>query len=104
MGDPKQNILDKLTFPPSLGTLPDTIDPGVVALFKDAEWDSDRYDIRINDWPMKERQLFSSDFWDTASWVAWNLPVGIVVTLADFRPPPNDPGRLVGDLSGKYHV
>ena len=93
-------IVAQLTKPQPLGSVP-AVDDGVFALFKDASWQSARYDVRLSEWSQGTKQLWRSDFWDTATWVAWRLPVGTVVTIADFRPPKEN-NKGVGDLGRKH--
>jgi hypothetical protein len=73
---------------------------GTFTLYRDNNWRSEAATYAIADYPSSERQSISgTSMQDQATWVAYNLPVGVVVTLMDNVTQLGN-GQLVGDLSG----
>ncbi|GIZ44314.1 hypothetical protein CKM354_000751600 [Cercospora kikuchii] len=94
-------ITYKLTKPNPLGHTPGDLPSGRVSLFEHADWNSPRFDIDINQYSEKDRHLLEGRGRDNATWVAWNLPIGTVVTLCDHHRSWDKNGtKSVGDLEG----
>ncbi|WPB03425.1 uncharacterized protein RHO25_008064 [Cercospora beticola] len=73
---------------------------GTIALYNDPHWNSEKHVLSIQDYAKGERHTIPPQFNDKATWVAWNLPVGTVVTVANHHKP-RDSGKSVGNLDGK---
>jgi hypothetical protein len=53
-----------------------------VRLYKDNSWSSESYTFNVNDYVKDHRQSISgSSMHDRATWLAFNLPAGTVVTM-----------------------
>jgi len=81
---------------------PPTLPSGTVSLFADDNWGNERATLRTADYPESVRHLFDgTPMQDQATFIAFNLPVGTVMTLMDGMVPPNAGfcGRCV-DLVG----
>ena len=74
---------------------PTNLPPGRVRLFVDL-WDGRWLDIDIAEVVAGRRQLVSSSVWDATTLIAWNLPVGTVMTMLADTPPA---GPNIADLS-----
>jgi hypothetical protein len=72
---------------------------GSVALFRDDNWSSQRLDLRTVDYVPGQRQTIPSFMFDQATYIAFNLPVGTVMTLMD-NVQSVQAGKTVADLSG----
>ena len=69
---------------------PPTLPSGTVTLFADDNWGSERATLRTADYPESVRHLFDgTPMQDQATFIAFNLPVGTVMTLMDGVVPPN---------------
>ncbi|KAI4159033.1 MAG: hypothetical protein LQ342_006934 [Letrouitia transgressa] len=67
----------------------------MVSLFADRSWSSPRLDLHIDDYIANRRQRSPISMVDRCNWVAWNLPLGTVVTFTDHVPwQPSDPASL----------
>ncbi|KIV90293.1 hypothetical protein PV10_07612 [Exophiala mesophila] len=93
------DIVTKLTPLPSVGTIPGNIPSGQCRIYVDASWGSASCTIDTNETTPVDRRYLPSSFVDKATWIAWNLPVGRVVTLTD-QYQPLASGKSVGDLQG----
>jgi hypothetical protein len=85
------STITKLPAPskPYQGELPS----GTVVLYRDDNWGSQSYRIDCNDYVPNQRQSFSGrPIQDAATWVAFNLPEGTVMTLLDNDAPPGKNG------------
>ncbi|KAJ5797662.1 uncharacterized protein N7503_006958 [Penicillium pulvis] len=89
-------LLTKLPAPPSA---PPSLASGIVSLFADDNWDSQRLDLNMNDFSSGDRPTIKRSALDNATYVAFNLPIGTVVTLMD-NVQPVPAGKLAADLSG----
>ena len=90
------NLLTKLPAPS--GAIPQ-LASGSVSLFQDNNWNSQRLDLNINDYVPNQRQTIPNFMTDQATYIAFNLPIGTVMTLMDnIVPVPS--GGNVADLSG----
>ncbi|KIM95498.1 hypothetical protein OIDMADRAFT_59956 [Oidiodendron maius Zn] len=90
------NLLTKLPAPS--GAIPQ-LSSGIVSLFQDENWTSQRLDLNINDYAPNQRQTIPNFMTDQATYIAFNLPIGTVMTLMDnIVPVPS--GGNVADLSG----
>ncbi|RXH06152.1 hypothetical protein [Bradyrhizobium vignae] len=72
---------------------------GSVALFRDDNWSSQRFDLSTGDFVPNQRQRLQSFTFDQATFVAFNLPVGTVMSLMD-NVTSGPAGKTVADLSG----
>lgn len=72
---------------------------GTVALFRDDNWRSQRLDLSTDDYVPNQRQRIQSFMFDQATFVAFNLPVGTVMTLMD-NVNSVPAGMIVADLTG----
>ena len=68
-----------------------------VRLYRDADWNSSSWTMSLNDFLPSTRHTVPSSIYDQATYVAFNLPVGVVVTLMD-NISPLGPGQNVADL------
>lgn len=69
---------------PVTSSAPPFLPSGTVRLFKDATFNSEFYDIVIKDDDFRAaKSIVDSPMQDQATWCAYNLPVGVVVTLTD---------------------
>ncbi|KAJ6114611.1 hypothetical protein N7486_000389 [Penicillium sp. IBT 16267x] len=88
-----------LTKLPATPAAPPALASGTVSLFKDANWTSQRLDLNIDDYVPSNRHTLRSSAFDNTTYVAFNLPIGTVMTLMDnIQPLPA--GKLAADLSG----
>jgi len=92
-----------LTRLPVPSSPPPTLPSGTAMLFADDNWGSESATLRTADYPESVRHLFDgTPMQYQATVIAFNLPVGTVMTLMDGIVPPNDLrfcGRFV-DLVG----
>jgi hypothetical protein len=73
---------DLLPLPAPHAAPPFKLPSGHVALFQDASWASDRFEISTEQWPSNIRHNLAGHLRNRkAAWVAFNLPVGRVMTL-----------------------
>jgi len=93
-----QSQVTKLVPLPSTSSSPPQLATGTVSLFADASWSSTRLDIELNEYVAGARQIVPSALFDQATWVAFNLPVGTVMTLMDNMTAVPQ-GSTVADLS-----
>lgn len=87
--DQKRRLLEQVNNLRSLEPTPNpppSLPSGVVALFADRSWSSARLDLNINDYVANRRQRLPNYMIDNANWVAWNLPIGTVMTFTDHVP------------------
>lgn len=90
------SLLTKL---PAPAQAPPPLASGIVSLFADNNWTSQRLDLNIDDYVPGNRQTLKSFALDSATYVAFNLPIGTVMTLMDnIQPLPA--GKTAADLSG----
>lgn len=83
---------------PHVSSAPPALESGVVRLYKDADWSSEKYTIKTHDYASGKRHSISgTSLQDKATWVAFNLPVGTVMTLAKHVSSSSSP---VYDLAG----
>lgn len=92
------DIVKLLTPLPAPPESPPQLPSGVVALFRDEDWNSQRLDINVNSVRQNQRQAVPAFMNDATSYIAWNLPIGAVLTLTDDFDLNTD-GRNVADLS-----
>jgi hypothetical protein len=88
-----------LTRLPAPSAPPPQLISGSVALFRDDNWNSQRLDLHTSDYIPGQRQTIQSFMFDQATYVAFNLPVGTVMTLMD-NVQSVQAGKTVADLSG----
>jgi hypothetical protein len=81
---------------PEPASAPPVVASGTVALFRDNFWRSQRFDVTIAEGAIQS--ISSTPMQDQATWVAFNLPVGTVVTLVD-NVITRTGWRRVGDLA-----
>lgn len=76
---------------PAPSSPPPTLSTGTVTLYKDNNWSGSSLSFNINDYAKDTRQSISgTSMQDGATWLAFNLPVGTVVTMMDnWVTPPN---------------
>ncbi|KAJ5637592.1 hypothetical protein N7490_007471 [Penicillium lividum] len=99
MTDPTPaSLVALLSKPPSTSTSPPEVPSGTVSLFVDDNWSSTRLDLDIDDYAPSQRHTFKSSMLDAATWVAFNLPIGTVMTLMD-NYQSGSAGQSVADLS-----
>lgn len=85
---------------PSPATSPPEIPPGIVRLYRDDNWASATLDLSTKSYrPGSRQSIAGTPMQDAATWVAFNLPVGTVMTLLT-NDVPQASGKLVNDLSG----
>jgi len=87
-----------LTKPPSPSSAPPPQASGKVTFYADGNWGSTSCTVDIREYRANIRTLLPS-LRDGATWVAFNLPVGTVMTLTDNDVQPQA-GRPVWDLYG----
>ncbi|RKH36041.1 hypothetical protein D7Y13_12370 [Corallococcus praedator] len=76
---------------PAPAPTPPTQPSNTVRLFKDASWGGTSYAFSTNDYTKDKRQSISgTSIQDESTWIAFNLPVGTVVTLTDAFVAPAD--------------
>jgi hypothetical protein len=89
---------------PAPATAPKALPSGRVVLFKDDRWNSDSLTLDINDYASGQRQsLKGSKLQDAATWIAFNLPEGTVMTLSN-NLMTDPPKGNVADLKGLGQV
>lgn len=89
---------------PSPATAPKEVRSGTVVLFKDDNWNSASLTLDINDYASGQRQsLKGSKLHDAATWIAFNLPEGTVMTLSN-NLMMDAPNGNVADLKGLGQV
>jgi hypothetical protein len=87
-----------LTKLPAPSEAPPQLASGTMALFGDDNWTSSRLDLNIGDFVPGNRQTLKSSMLDQATYAAFNLPIGTVLTLMDnIQPLPA--GKIAADLS-----
>ncbi|CAN9085371.1 unnamed protein product [Alternaria alternata] len=92
----KVNRLTRLPSPPQRA--PD-LASGRVRLYQDFNWNSNNTEINIyNGYSQKHRFRVDQSLFDKASWIAFNLPVGTVLTFMDHLPSVPASGKYA-DLS-----
>jgi len=88
------------TLPAPATPIPETVRSNTFWLFKDSEWSKDRrVMIDLDEYVEKKRHMVPSSIHDVATWVAYNLPVGTVVTLIE-RITPLEEGVNFADIRG----
>jgi hypothetical protein len=88
--DKVMSIIHFLSRLPAPSVPPPTLPSGTVTLFADDNWGSERATLRTADYPESVRHLFDgTPMQDQATFIAFNLPVGTVMTLMDGVVPPN---------------
>lgn len=94
-----QDKVDKLTRLPSPSQRAPDLASGRVRLYQDSSWNSNNTEINIYD-SHSQRSRFRVDqkLFDKASWIAFNLPVGTVLTFMDRLPSMPASGKYA-DLS-----
>jgi len=92
------NVSDLTKLPAPAGALPE-LPAKTVKLYKDARWNSESWTISLDNTAEGRRHPVADSMWDQATWVAFNMPVGKVVTLSDNIVPLRD-GQNIADLSG----
>jgi hypothetical protein len=88
-----------LTRLPAPSAPPPQLASGTVTLFRDDNWGSQRLDINTGEFVPNQRQRVQSFMFDEATFAAFNLPLGTVMTLMD-NVTPTPSGKIVADLSG----
>ncbi|MBR0565571.1 hypothetical protein J5J83_05505 [Azoarcus sp. L1K30] len=69
---------------PAPSSAPPALPSGTVLLYRDGNWNSQSYTLRTCDYRENECQtLADTCIEDKATWVAFNLPVGTLMTLAE---------------------
>jgi hypothetical protein len=105
-----QEKVKSLTKLPSTSQQPPNLQSGRVRLYKDFDWNNNLWteiDIYNGGYPATDRHRVNQKLFDTASWIAFNLPIGTVFTFMDHHLPSkpeehadlSDAGRTV-DLVG----
>ena len=87
-----------LTRPPAPAAVAPQLSSGSVSLFRDGDWSSQKLELRIADYAPGQRQTIPASMMDAATYVAFNLPIGTVMTLMD-NIQPVLAGKSVADLS-----
>lgn len=87
-------LLTKLPAPPSK---PPEVASGTVVLFKDASWNSSSTRLSTADYKEGARHTIPQSGYDQATYLAYNLPVGTVMTLVNHLQPVGD-DQGVADL------
>jgi hypothetical protein len=88
---------------PAPSSPPKPVPSETVVLFRDNNWDSQSFTIKTKDFAPNQRHSISgSPMQDQATWIAFNLPPGIVVTLVDHYVPAGSSG--LSDLKGAGRV
>jgi hypothetical protein len=75
--------IDELTKLPAPSSPAPAIASGVVALYKDNNWSSQNIELRLSEYESGMRHTVPNALFDSATYVAFNLPVGTVMTLMD---------------------
>jgi len=69
---------------PAPSKAPPALQSGTVVLYHDDNWDSQSYTLDTNNFRENQRQsITGTNMQDQATWIAFNLPVGTVMTLTD---------------------
>ncbi|KAL1799938.1 hypothetical protein ACET3X_000280 [Alternaria dauci] len=94
-----QDKVNKLTKLPSPSQRAPDLASGRIRLYQDFNWNSNNTEIDIHDnYRQKERFQVDRNLFDKASWIAFNLPVGTVLTFMDHLPSVPASGKYA-DLS-----
>lgn len=96
MADPGR-VVNSLTKLETLDEAP-WVESGTVQLFHHADFNSSRHILRLDDWLEGERFMLDRTSVDNVTYVAWNLPLGTVVTITENHQSRGSQG--VGNLSG----
>jgi len=72
-----------LTPLPAPSSNPPAVPSGQVILYKDNNWNSQKLVLSTSQYRDGVRQTVDRNLFDEATWVAWNLPEGVVCTLID---------------------
>lgn len=76
---------------PAPSSRPPTLPSNTVTLYRDAAWSGTSYSFNVNDYLKNTRHSLSgTSLQDESTWIAFNLPVGTVVTLMDHWVAPAD--------------
>ena len=94
---PMSNV-GALTKLPAPSASPSVITEKTVLFCADDNWQSRSWSISLDDWVVGQRHRVTSSMFDQATYVAFNLPIGTVVTLMDDAAPLAS-GRNAADLS-----
>lgn len=90
------SLLTKLPAPSST---PPQVAGGTVVLFKDNNWNSSRTTLSTRDYREGARHTIPKSGYDNATYIAYNLPVGTVMTLVNHLTPVDEESG-VADLKG----
>ena len=83
---------------------PFTLNSGTVRVFREADWASNRYELTTDHWPAAIRHDLADHRRDRrTAWIAFNLPVGRVMTLTRHHCDVEN-GHRVCDLRGVAQV
>lgn len=94
-----QDKVNKLTRLASPSQRAPDLASGRVRLYQDFNWNSNNTEINIHDgYSQKSRHRVDQRLFDKASWIAFNLPVGTVLTFMDHLPSVPASGKYA-DLS-----
>jgi hypothetical protein len=99
-----QEKVKSLTKLPSTSQQPPNLQSGRVCLYKDFDWNDNLWteiDIYNGGYPATDRHRVNQKLFDTSSWIAFNLPIGTVLTFTDQLP--SKPGEYA-DLSDAGHT
>ena len=89
--------ISKLPAPP---TPPPSLPTGTVRLYRDNNWGSRSLDLTTDHYSRQNvrNSIAGTNMQDAATWLAFNLPIGTVMTVMN-NDTPVQPGQLVCDLS-----
>lgn len=77
------NNVDNLTKLPAPPSSPPTLSSGEVRLYRDSNWQSGSLTLSTRDYHRDVRHTIPKSGYDNATYVAFNLPIGTVMTLMD---------------------
>ncbi len=90
--------IDEFTKLPAPPTAPPSLPSGHVVLYRDTKWTSQRLDLALTSYVEGVRHsIGGTPLQDAASWVAFNLPIGTVMTLMEHLKPVEE-GKQLWDL------
>jgi hypothetical protein len=95
---PEQQLARLTKLPSAPGSPTGNFPSGRVSLYKDSSWTSQKLDLETKNYHSGTRHTIpGSALRDEASWIAWSLPVGTVMTLME-HDTPRDEAESVANL------
>lgn len=91
------DVMNLLTPLPAPSSPPPAVPSGTVVVYRDPLWKNAGATLKITDYRAGIRHTIPANGFDSATCIAYNLPVGVVMTLVDHMLP-HVPGADAVDL------